>query len=350
MTLQVDKNISIAKSLDSNFYTDQKYFDLTLSKIFNYSWQLISHKSNLGKNNIYPFTFLKDSINEPLVIAQSDDKIECLSNVCTHRGHIINQKKCNLKKMRCPYHGRSFDLDGTMDKMPGFDGAKNFPSKNDNLKKFHILDWGNFIFASINPQIKITDTLKDISNRLKDFNLKNIAYSAEHSKTYNINANWALYCENYLEGLHVPYVHKKLAGEIDIKSYKTKLLDNGVLQYTDNRDNDTYAYYYWIFPNLMLNFYDWGLSINIVEPITANKTRIKFLSYPLSDKNSDWPPRFVLDKLIDEIDRVEMEDEEVVLNVQKGIESKFYTSGRYSPKHEKGTHYFHRLICQYINQ
>ena len=68
MTLQIDKNISIAKSLDSNFYTDQKYFDLTLSKIFNYSWQLISHKSNLGKNNIYPFTFLKDSINVVLII------------------------------------------------------------------------------------------------------------------------------------------------------------------------------------------------------------------------------------------------------------------------------------------
>ena len=44
-------------------------------------------------------------------------------------------KKCNLKKMRCPYHGRSFDLDGTMDKVPGFDGAKNFPSKNDKLLK-----------------------------------------------------------------------------------------------------------------------------------------------------------------------------------------------------------------------
>ena len=43
-----------------------------------------------------------------------------------------------------------------------------------------------------------------------------------------------------------------------------------------------------------------------------------------------------------------MEDEKVVLNVQKGVQSQFYNNGRYSADYEKGTHYFHRLICNYI--
>ena len=43
-----------------------------------------------------------------------------------------------------------------------------------------------------------------------------------------------------------------------------------------------------------------------------------------------------------------MEDEKVVLNVQKGVQSQFYNTGRYSADYEKGTHHFHRLICNYI--
>ena len=57
-----------------------------------------------------------------------------------------------------------------------------------------------------------------------------------------------------------------------------------------------------------------------------------------------------VDQAINDIHNVEMEDEEVVLNVQKGVESQFYEKGRYSAEYEKGTHHFHRLICKYINQ
>ena len=45
---------------------------------------------------------------------------------------------------------------------------------------------------------------------------------------------------------------------------------------------------------------------------------------------------------------VELEDQEVVLNVQKGVESKYYKSGRFSPNLEQGVHYFHRLISKKI--
>ena len=337
----INKDITIAKSLHSDFYTKEECFDLSLSKILSKSWQLACHKSDLLKDNIYPFTFLEDTINEPMVIAKSDDRISSFTNVCTHRGHIINQKKCFRKRMKCDYHGRTFNLDGTMNSMPGFENVRNFPSDRDNIKSFPIIDWNDFIFTSLNPSININDILKDITDRVKNFPFEKISFSEKYSKVYNLDANWALYCENYLEGLHVPFVHRELNNEIDLKTYKTKLLKNGVLQYTDNKNNEIYAYYYWIFPNLMFNFYDWGLSVNIVEPISSNKTRIKFLSFITKDSEQ-------LNKKIKELDIVELEDEKVVLNVQKGVQSQFYKNGRYSAEYEKGTHHFHRLICQYI--
>ena len=339
--LNVNPDISKARSIDSEFYINSKYYNVSVDKIFKKSWQLTCHKSELVKTNLYPFTFLDNSVSEPLIISKVHSQITCLSNVCTHRGHILQENKCNRKKIRCDYHGRTFNLDGSFDRMPGFEGVDDFPAESDNLKKIPLLDWNGFIFTGINPEIRIDTILNDINSRLKNFPFDNIYFSKDKSRTYTIDANWALYCENYLEGLHVPYVHKGLNSEIDIKSYKTEIIDNGVLQYTDSKNSNAYAHYYWIFPNMMLNFYDWGLSINIVEPIAFNKTRIKFLTFPIKNALN-------VGEKINELHEVELEDEKVVLNVQRGVQSKFYKNGRYSKDHEKGTHHFHRLICQYI--
>ena len=92
----------------------------------------------------------------------------------------------------------------------------------------------------------------------------------------------------------------------------------------------------------MFNYYSWGLSVNIIEPIKKNKTRIKFLSFPIKNKKQpvDNPSS---------LDRVELEDQEIVLSVQKGISSYNYNGGRYSPDNEEGVQYFHQLIVRYLN-
>ena len=129
------------------------------------------------------------------------------------------------------------------------------------------------------------------------------------------------------------------SGNLSKKTNNSKIPKVGTIV---NSNKNIYAYYYWIFPNIMLNFYSWGLSINIIEPINKNKSRIRFLSYPIAD--------YVQPTNIDSsLDRVEEEDQNVVCNVQKGIKSQFYNKGRYSAKYEKGVHHFHRLICKHIN-
>ena len=51
-----------------------------------------------------------------------------------------------------------------------------------------------------------------------------------------------------------------------------------------------------------------------------------------------------------DLHKVELEDEEVVQQVQKGVSSRFYSHGRFSPKMEKGVHHFHTLISDFINK
>ena len=48
------------------------------------------------------------------------------------------------------------------------------------------------------------------------------------------------------------------------------------------------------------------------------------------------------------LDQVELEDEAAVESVQRGLRSRLYDSGRYSPSHERGVHHFHRLLCEFL--
>jgi len=101
------------------------------------------------------------------------------------------------------------------------------------------------------------------------------------------------------------------------------------------------AYYYWMFPNTMLNFYPWGLSVNVVKPQAPDLTRVSFLCYV-------WDPSRLGRGAGAALDRVEREDEVVVELVQKGLRSRFYDRGRFSPAREKGVHHFHRLLAQFM--
>ena len=168
-------------------------------------------------------------------------------------------------------------------------------------------------------------------------------FSKTKSKEYIVNANWALYCDNYLEGFHIPFVHKDLTQNLNYGEYETEIFKCSNLQIGIGNDNDDCfdlprdsidygkkiaAYYFWLFPNLMFNFYPWGLSINIVIPISPEKTKVKFLSYIWKDDKLDIGAGADLDK-------VEKEDEEIVEQVQKGVKSRFYDRGHFSPSMEK---------------
>jgi len=350
----INPNITQAETLSSEFYENAKIFIDCKEKIFAPSWQFITHSSTFNDHNISPFSFIKGYIDEPLLLINNKDVINCYSNVCTHRAHLVVSQPCTINNLRCPYHGRTYDLNGSFKSMPGFEDVKNFPKERDNLQSSHALKWKNFIFASLTPSIDMAPILNDIEMRLPSFPFDDLTHDENSSANWEIDAHWALYCENYLEGLHVPFVHKGLAKDINVSTYETQLLENGVLQISEGEETieilkdpltpnrNIYGLYYWIFPNIMLNFYSWGLSVNIIEPISKEKTRIRFLSYFIGPKAQPQEGDATLE-------RVELEDQLVVQSVQKGIKSRYYKRGRYSPTHEKGVHHFHGLLADALN-
>jgi choline monooxygenase len=358
MAYAVDPDIAVASTIDSAFYRDEAAYALGRERIFGRTWQWIGDLAEVAEpHRLAPRELLADCIDAPLLLARdSDGALRCLSNVCTHRGNILVKEPCRAEQIRCSYHSRRFDLAGHMTFMPEFAEARNFPSPADDLVQVPFAAWANHGFAALDPVAPLDEFLGELTRRLGWLPLECFQHDASATRDYRVNAHWALYVENYLEELHIPFVHPALSQVVDCTMYSHELFRYSSLQLALTKEDEpgfdmpaaapdaglrVAAYYWWIFPNLMLNFYPWGLSLNRVVPEAIDRTRVEFRSYVWDEAKRGQGAGGTLHQ-------VELEDEAVVEAVQCGVRSRFYRSGRYSPTRERGTHHFHRLLCEFM--
>lgn len=355
----IDSAIEKASTLPSRFYTDKDIFEQLKHKVFARSWQFICDADVVKlQGDMYPFNFLEGYVDEPLIFTHdATGQLNCLSNVCTHRGNILVKNATSGQQLQCGYHGRRFELDGTFKYMPGTAGMENFPSKADDLPKAPFKKWFNFLLASIDPAYDFDIVADDIEERIGWMPVKDFIFDAARSQDYLVKANWALYVDNYLEGFHIPFIHKDLAQVLDAGSYTNELYEYANLQLGIGKSGDVLfdlppsspdygknvaAYYYWLFPNLMLNFYPWGLSMNIVRPVAPELSKVAYRTYVWDESKLNMGAGGALDK-------VEREDQNIVESVQRGVKSHLYQKGRFSPTMEKGVHHFHFLLASFLN-
>jgi len=356
----IHESIAEAKTIDTRFYLDPNEFRRSRELIFARCWQFVGDIDQIGENGwVTPVNLLPGMLDEPLILTRDKSgNNNCLSNVCTHRGNLLVEKPCRLNDMRCKYHGRRFHLDGKFMSMPEFKEVKNFPSEADNLHRLPLHALGKWLFTRLEQGPEADDFFGDMARRLSWMDFNKFRFRPELSRDYKVDAHWALYCENYLEGFHIPFVHAGLNAVIDYGNYTTELFRYSNLQLGIAKEGEMCfelpeaspdygkkvgGYYFWVFPNMMFNFYPWGLSVNIVKPTGVSSCTVSFLTYVMDE-----------DKLRQgigaDLHQVEMEDEDVVQLVQRGIRSRFYKHGRYSVTRETGTHHFHRLIAEFMEQ
>lgn len=357
----ISEQIAKASTIHKDFYCSPHFWNQARESIFSQTWQWLGTDFPLKEKkagHCFPVTLLEDFLDEPLIIT-TDEQFNhyCLSNVCTHRGALLVKTPCQGANIRCPYHGRLFNLNGQFRSMPEFREVENFPTEADNLKHLPLRHYAGSMFTNLSGNTDFDAFFGPMMERLSWLPVETFQFRPDLSNDYYVNAHWALYCENYLEGFHIPFVHPALNQALDFGNYSTACYQNSSLQLgIAKAEEDCFdlpesspdfgkkvaAYYYFVFPNLMFNFYPWGLSLNVVQPLTPEKTKVRFLTFV-------WKPEKLQAGAGGDVHTTELEDEEIVESVQKGIRSRFYSRGRYSVKHETGTHHFHRLIARFMS-
>ena len=152
-----------------------------------------------------------------------------------------------------------------------------------------------------------------------------------------------MYVDNFLEGYHLPLVHPELCDAISYADYVTETFETYSLQHSSFRDESSdRAYYYFVFPNIMLNILPGRLQVNSIVPQTADTTEVIF-DYFYDDISSSEATKKIEDDQAF-ADRVQWEDIEICEHVQRGLESVAYDKGRFSAETEAGVHHFQRLL------
>lgn len=349
---------ALRSPLPGSFYRDAAMLDQLRERVFLPSWQWAFGPEGLpAPGHVRPFTLLPGFLDEPLLATASEQGGPLiLANVCTHRGNLLTRTAGPCRHLVCPYHGRRFSLDGTCITQPGLGAVPDFPGEEDHLRRPAQSVWAGFHFVRMQDGPGFDSWIHPLRQRIDFLPLRTLAHDPDRSQTYIVKANWALYCENYLEGLHIPFVHPALREALDLTAYPVITDGQTVLQTGLAREGESafdlppdhpdfgqriYAWYYWLFPNLMINVYPWGLSVNVVEPVGVAETRVRFLTYRFAGQ-SGGPDTHALHD-------TELEDESVVETVQQGVRSSLYTPGRMVPGWEDGVVWFHQLLVRHLS-
>jgi choline monooxygenase len=162
-----------------------------------------------------------------------------------------------------------------------------------------------------------------------------------------------VYVDNYLEGYHVPLVHPSLNSILDYQEYRTTVREYSSLQLTPLSDTDhSYgiqsggkAFYFFIYPNFMLNVLPGRMQTNLVIPLSHEMTRVVFEYYyhDISEK--------MIGRIEEDVrcsDDIQKEDVMICEHVQRGLASAGYDQGRFSPEMELGVYHFQSLLKKEI--
>jgi choline monooxygenase len=339
-----------ALTIPADWYFDEELAELERSTVFGGNWQQIGRVDQLQR----PGDFISTEIaGEPIVaVCDDDNQQRAFFNVCRHHAAAVATEPAgNTRLLRCPYHGWTYGLDGALKGTPDFTGVCDFDPAQNGLQSAAVGTWEQFIFVNLAPNAKPLSTfLGDMAQRIAALGLSKLRFVERRS--YELRCNWKVFVDNYLDGgYHVPYVHKGLNSVLDYRQYT---IENGErfcqqsspVQSGDVADAETaatrggHAFYYWLYPNFMLNWYAGVLDTNMVLPLAVDRCRVVFDFYFGTEFDDERARQSVAVSA-----RIQDEDVAICEAVQRGLRSRAYRAGRLSVRREAGEHLFHRLLA-----
>ena len=256
-------------------------------------------------------------------------------------------------RLRCPYHGWTYSLEGELKGTPDFADVSGFDRASHGLVPVAVDVWQTWVFVRLaRDGLSLPSFVgSDLAPRVDALRLGRRTWMAQ--RRYTVECNWKVFVDNYLDGgYHVPHLHRGLDSVLDYSEYTIDIGEHHCLQSSpvvaagaDPRTGAVRtgerAAYYWIYPNFMINSYGDAMDTNLVIHRGIDRTEVVFDFY-FSDISD--AARAHNRASIDVSEQIQDEDVSICVSVQRGLRSGAYDSGRLSVRREAGEHLFHRLL------
>lgn len=350
-----------ASTIPTHWYSDPLIYQAERMAVFNDSWQLACRAEEVSAAG--SFVTLEIAGEPVIVIRDIEDKqLRAFTNVCRHRAAKVETAACgtNATKLRCHYHGWTYDTKGNLIGVPEFGGVCGFEKNANPLPSWQVDTWGPYVFVRsplAGSRESLTDFLSPLPELCANLGLERMKFVKR--VTYELKCNWKIFVDNYLDGCyHCNTLHPCLFGAIDYKNYRTECHDNVVLQISPLKkaeDADVGevrkgrdAYYAWIWPNFMLNVYEGIMDMNRVLPLGHNRCLVEF-DFFFENVEGEEQQRLI-QKSLEIAHEVQMQDAGICEEVESGMESNLFSNGRFSVRREEGGYYFHKLLAAKLRE
>ncbi len=352
----------IEMTLPSSWYLNEDIFALEREHIFMKEWLCVGRAEDWqGAGDSKTIEVMGESI---IILRNQEGKLRAFYNVCVHRGARICQSDdklapdrlplkggvLNRKRIVCPYHAWSYDLNGQLVAAPNMTEDMGFEKDKVHLHPVLVNTWGGFVFLNLSPETAtpFEDHIKTSRQAFSNYPLADLRVTK--TITYKVDANWKVLCENYNECYHCGPVHPELCkivpafrerGGADLDWDKgvphREGADTFTLTGTTTRrafpglspDEQTHHKGDLLYPNLFLSFAKDHVAVFILTPLSAGRTRIDchflFETFEIEKPDFDDSDAFDFWHLVNQ------QDWHICERVQQGMSARVHKRGMFSP-------------------
>lgn len=337
--------IEAARTPPASWYDSADLATLERRALFRRRWMAVGRAEQVAGPGRYFAGRLCDDAY--VVLRDERGELRALHNVCRHHGAELCSGEGRVRALVCPYHAWSYDLRGELLRAPGLPEASFAAHGRPRLPAIRVSEHAPLVFLDLGGSADpLAELLAPFARLCPPEELAALRFVAR--RVFRVECNWKVYVENYLDGgYHVGHLHRELASELDLASYRTQVHGPLALQVCEARGPGSErigagAVYAWLHPNLMLNRYGPVLDTNIVLPLGPSACEVVFDYWLEPAAAAD--PAFV-EGCLAASERVQREDEAICESVQRGMRSPSYGRGLYAPRVEGAMHHFHRLLA-----
>lgn len=351
-----DRPLEKAATIPSSWYLDPEIYALERREVFGETWQVVGRSDQVVEPGSF---FTAEQAGEPILVVRDEEgAVRAFYNVCRHRAaQVINESEGQAKKLRCRYHGWTYDLAGRLRGTPEFDGVADFRREDNGLMPVVVQTWGPLVGVHLGQaSSSLEDYLSPLPQRMAGLGLERFEFVSR--REYRIACNWKVFIDNYLDGgYHINTVHPGLAEVIDYSQYRTEIAGQTSVQISPLKSGSTQsendgvaqvrtgnaAYYWWVFPNFMMNIYQSVMDTNLVLPLGPDSCRVIMDFF--CDQSEAKAKQFA-EQSIEVGHQIQLEDVGICEEVQRGLASRSFSTGRFSVKREAGGYHFHQLLAR----
>ena len=218
MTLEVMPQQS-TEDIAFERYTSQSFFDAEMEKMWCKVWQFACRQEHIPEiGDYFVYDIGRHSI---LIVRVAENEIKAYHNSCMHRGTKLKPSETsgNSVEIQCPFHGWTYQLDGTLGEVPCSWEFPHLDYDANHLVEVQADAWNSLVFINMDLEAgPLLDFLEVLPDHCKDWQLGDWYISAHARK--ELNCNWKAVQEAFIEAYHTRMVHPQympVSGDVNQK-------------------------------------------------------------------------------------------------------------------------------------